>query len=654
MPRQPIFICGLATSLVALATLAVPGSTATVDARVFDALRRISGGGTPSSRVAIVAADEKSLAAYGRWPWPPALVGRLIERLGASKVAVIALDTVFDEQTHDGLQGSEDSGLDSLVAAMQGTHVVIGHVMTFDAQSPTRATPCVVLPLEGPPERPRALLDARLRRRLFEATGVDCSTPELTGAATSSGFLNLGADADGTLRRVPLVMSYRGGTVPSLAMAAFRSAVGELPVGLTPAAGRPAALTIGGIKIPLDDGGSVALRFRADDQAFPHVSAADVLEGRTEVAALEGRVVFVGTDSDLVRAPGDRLYTRLDLHATATDNLLQGDYITSLPFARAWTVAATLALGPLAAWMTVWLGYRTASLAAGALAAGLWLASAFALRGAHLFVSPLLPSVALLGTIGIASAFRFGRESFRSDDEQRRRQQAQELLVQSLMTMVEMRDPTTGRHARRTQGYCRLLAQRLAHVPGFREYLTQERIEFVSWLAPLHDIGKIGVRDAVLGKPSALSEEEQHEMRRHPMVGFEAISRAQRQVGMDSADDDAILQIAKDIVYTHHERWDGTGYPRGLRGSEIPIPGRIVAVVDVYDALVEARPYRRRIPHQEAVASITSGRGTQFDPEVVDAFVMVSSEFLELGTRLREEAVAGQEEWTSRAQEFLH
>ena len=105
----------------------------------------------------------------------------------------------------------------------------------------------------------------------------------------------------------------------------------------------------------------------------------------------------------------------------------------------------------------------------------------------------------------------------------------------------------------------------------------------MSLLAPLHDIGKVGIRDAVLNKTSALTAAEMHEMQQHPVYGYETISKAQRQVGIDSAHDEEILQLAKDIVYTHHERWDGTGYPRGLRGEEIPLAGRIMALVDVYE-----------------------------------------------------------------------
>jgi adenylate cyclase len=628
---------GLAASLVGLAALMLSGLTSALDRRVYDLLLGAAGGGLPSGRVAIVVVDDRSLSVHGSWPWPHAGMANLIDRLDAAGAAVVALDAIVEAQARESWSPGPADGTDALVAALHASQVVVGHAITFGPASEKRV-PCVVLPLEGASGRPPASRD--LGAGLFQAVDVECTAPEIAGAASSSGYLNLGTDDDEVLRRLPLVMSYRNGTVPSLAVAAAGLARGGA-IALARARGRPLALDLaGGGLVPLDDRGTIALRFRSGEHAFPHVSAADVLDGRVDAAVLRNRVVFVGTAAaDQVAVPGGRRLSRLVVHATAADNLLRGDFIINAPYARPIVVAATLVLGPLAAWLVLVSGVRRGAIAAGGLAAGLWIVAAVLVQTSGLFLSPALPTLAVLGTIGAALASRLGRERLGSADEQRRRQQAQALLVQSLMTMVELRDPSTGRHARRTQAYCRLLAQRLAHVPGYREYLTAERIEYISWLAPLHDIGKVGVRDAVLGKPSALSEDEITEMRRHPIVGFEAISRAQRYVGMDSAHDDALLQIAKDIVYTHHERWDGGGYPRGLRGREIPVAGRIVAVVDVYDALVEARPYRRRIPHQEAVDAITCGRGTQFDPEVVDAFMTVSNDFLELGTRLREEPV---------------
>jgi response regulator RpfG family c-di-GMP phosphodiesterase len=197
-------------------------------------------------------------------------------------------------------------------------------------------------------------------------------------------------------------------------------------------------------------------------------------------------------------------------------------------------------------------------------------------------------------------------------------------MVQTLLSLTETRDAETGRHSRRTQQYVRLLAEQLSTRPEFKDYLTPERIDLVSSLAPLHDIGKVGVPDHILNKPGALTSEELVEMQKHPQYGYEVILKAEGRVGVR---DDAILAMAKDIVYTHHERWDGTGYPRRLRGAEIPIEGRVMAVVDVYDATTTRSLYRQPMSHDDAVKFIVERKASHFDPAVVQAFVDVAPRF---------------------------
>ena len=241
-----------------------------------------------------------------------------------------------------------------------------------------------------------------------------------------------------------------------------------------------------------------------------------------------------------------------------------------------------------------------------------------------IFLSPLFPSVGLAGSLVAMTGTSVVIERRRAESEGHEKTISQQLMIQALLSLTEVRDEETGRHSRRTQRYARLLAEQLATHPTFHDYLTPQRIDLLARLAPLHDIGKVGVPDRLLNKPGALTGDEFEEMKQHVARGREVIVRAERDVG---APDDAILAMAKEIVYTHHERWDGSGYPQGLRGAQIPVAGRLMALVDVYDALVSKRVYRDAVPPGEAMTIIAQGRGTQFDPAVVDAFLQVASAF---------------------------
>jgi response regulator RpfG family c-di-GMP phosphodiesterase len=253
-----------------------------------------------------------------------------------------------------------------------------------------------------------------------------------------------------------------------------------------------------------------------------------------------------------------------------------------------------------------------------------WMGAVWLLASTGSFVSPLFPIIGVMVGYVTMSLAKSTLEGRRADTAGAEKITAQRLMVQTLLSLTETRDAETGRHSRRTQQYAKLLAESLASNPGYREYLTAERIELFSSLAPLHDIGKVGVPDQILNKPTSLTSEELVEMRKHPVHGRDVILKAEAQVGVR---DDVILTMAKDIVYTHHERWDGTGYPQGLRGASIPIEGRVMAVVDTYDAAVARNVYRAPITHDDAVKYIVKSKGTHFDPAVVDAFLKVAHDF---------------------------
>lgn len=198
----------------------------------------------------------------------------------------------------------------------------------------------------------------------------------------------------------------------------------------------------------------------------------------------------------------------------------------------------------------------------------------------------------------------------------------QDAIMVALSDLVECRDENTAGHAQRTRGYVECLIKTLLKRGDYTDELTEEFVRDLVRAAPLHDIGKIGIRDAVLNKPGRLSSEEFEEMKRHTVFGATAILRAMKTLHQAS-----FLCILRDISLSHHEKWDGSGYPLGLDGTRIPLCGRIMAIADVYDALVSKRPYKDPMPHEKAVSIILEGKGSHFDPLVADAFEDCQEEF---------------------------
>jgi putative two-component system response regulator len=198
----------------------------------------------------------------------------------------------------------------------------------------------------------------------------------------------------------------------------------------------------------------------------------------------------------------------------------------------------------------------------------------------------------------------------------------QAVTIESLATLAEYRDPETGGHIKRTQNYVKVLAKKLKEHPRFHDELNDEIIELLYMSAPLHDLGKIAVPDHILLKPGKLTDEEFEEMKKHTNYGHDALWITEQKLGEDS-----FLRHAREIAYTHQEKWDGSGYPSGLKGDEIPIPGRLMALADVYDALISKRVYKPPFPHEKAVQIIVEGKGKHFDPDIVDAFLELENTF---------------------------
>lgn len=200
-----------------------------------------------------------------------------------------------------------------------------------------------------------------------------------------------------------------------------------------------------------------------------------------------------------------------------------------------------------------------------------------------------------------------------------------DVTILSLASLAEARDNETGQHILRTQRYVKVLGEHLQSHPDFAEYLSDETVELLFKSAPLHDIGKVGIPDNILLKPGKHTIEEFELMKTHAQIGSDALLVAEEKMGSSS-----FLKLAREIALTHHEKWDGSGYPNGLKGEAIPLSGRLMAVADVYDALISKRVYKPAFPHEKAMEIIREGAATHFDPEVVKALDAVESAFRDI------------------------
>jgi adenylate cyclase len=248
-----------------------------------------------------------------------------------------------------------------------------------------------------------------------------------------------------------------------------------------------------------------------------------------------------------------------------------------------------------------------------------------------IFVSPGVPAllaIILFGGLAYARFVIARRASFLWFE---RLAGSQQLTMEAFVNMVETRDPETGQLIQRTQHYAKALALELKKNGLFSKTLTDDYIKVLFLSAPLHDIGKVGIPDNILLKPGKLTDEEFEIMKTHAIYGQNVIQRLSNKIKGDN-----YLGLGAEIAGTHHERWDGSGYPRGLFQEAIPLSGRIMAISDVYDALISKRCYKPPFPHAKSMSIINAGKGSHFDPVIVDAFFAIEDEIKEIAARFKD------------------
>jgi CHASE2 domain-containing sensor protein len=516
-------------------------------------------GTRPAPNLLVVAVDDKTFSDLGlHWPFPRRYHARAIDRLRRAGARMIVYDVQFTEQT----DARDDN---ALIDAVDRAHDVVLATAETDEHG-----------------RTNVLGGASLLRDI--------------GARAAAS--NLPEGRGGVLQR----FEYEHGGLPTLATVAS---------GLVARAPARSSFEHGGAWID----------FHGPPGTIDTVSFSDLLNGRVAPARVRGRIVVVGAASptlqDVHPTPtSDQLMSGPEIEANAIDTAIRGLPLRGTP---TWTgLLLVIGLGFLPALVSLRLRALVAALIAPVIAVAFLLIAQLVFD--HGRILPVAtPLFALsLGTVSTVSAgyvaerrqrYRVTRRNVELEEAVRERtaelRRTQLEVIHRLAHATESRDQETGMHLERISRMCERV--------GLAMGMTATEAETLRNASLLHDVGKIGVPDAVLLRPGALSDEDRALMRRHTTVGAEIVSGSSSPV----------MKMAEDIALTHHERWDGNGYPQGLAGEAIPLPGRICAVCDVFDALLSARPYKEPWPYEEALDELRRERGRHFDPAVVEAFLSI-------------------------------
>jgi adenylate cyclase len=606
---------------------------------LLDAALSGSANHLPASHVVVVDLDEKSLAALGQWPWPRYQVASLIQHIAPSKPAAIGLDLMFPEADRTSLINIQsafkrDFGLDLAFSGapdglsdndgflgytIANTNAVASNYFFFDHWTRTEASDPVLPQFVGGGDG----------LTLREASGVLANTEKIAAQTSMTGFINTQPDSDGDLRRITMLLTHNHVIHANLALATYMQSQHLKSARLaTDRSG--AVIEVGDRSIPIDQNGDAILRFDGGPQLYTSISAVDIINGDFRPEALAGKMVFIGSSaaalSDLHHTAFDPFFPGLDIQAAMAENIAAGQFVRVPRWDGYVIVIECLVLSVLMAMLFTKIGGALAAVIGSGLIALLPVViSMTAFASASVFISPAAPLLLTALLFLVFSAARFVIEQRLAFLNMRRLQNARQVTIESMAAVAETRDPETGAHIKRTQHYVKAIAEQLRRAGHYTEILTREYIETLFISAPLHDIGKVGVPDHILLKAGKLTPEELVIMRRHAEFGRSIITSTSRMIEGDN-----YLIIAGEIAATHHEKWDGSGYPLGLSGQAIPLSGRIMAVADIYDALISRRCYKEPFPHGAATQMMAEMRGQTFDPVILDAFFAIEAAIIDI------------------------
>ena len=586
----------------------------------------------PFSSTVVVEIDEESLRQFGQWPWPRLITAKIVQEILQDRPSALGLDIFFPEadrtspkeiQAFYKLRMGLDVSLEGFPKQLEDHDRIFANALGIGKSvlpffismqreiTSTCKTRQTFLPLDGV--------------FLGSANALLCSLPILQQNASGEGFINASVDSDGVFRRQPLLLQYKDRWLPSLGVAMLLQIDKTLTVKKGTKPWESIELSFLDKKVPMNARAEVLSPLYAKER-FQRVSAVQVASKSLKTGFFTGKLVLLGATAaglyDQYITPNGDILPGVFVHGALLENIMAKTTMYQPESSKIMAFGMSFLGALLLVWLIVgrhylysWGIYILGVITSFVLTS--WMLQQHVYPSLGYFLIPF-SFLFFIISLFFAVLHFIERKRFLEDLGE-----AHSATIDSMTMVAESRDVETGAHIIRTKEYVKLLAEFLYRNHFYKNQLNVHTIDLMYRAAPMHDIGKVGIPDSILQKPGRLDADEMRIMRRHSDIGRTIIQNAINSYNKTNE----FLTIASNIAYTHHERWDGTGYPQGLKGDAIPLEGRLMALADVYDALISKRCYKEAFAFEEAEEMILKQAGLHFDPTIIKAFFVLKEEF---------------------------
>ena len=636
MVKKKYFITGLGILLLVYSALYYSNALKFFDYGVYDlSLKTIQNKKIYSkSNATIVDIDEKSINALGQWPWSRLILSQLIKSISKYHPASISFDIIFPEKDKTSpkmIKNFYKKFLSKNIIIKGISPILEDNDRIFAYQISKTKTILPVYLSNSLKFDKDCYIPKKNRNIKFDltympkASSMLCNIPSLQKHTYMVGFMNIKTDEDGRLRRVPAFIKYKGYAIPSLALA-------SLLVNST-ILYKNGQYFISNHHFKTDKNSNILLNF-GNKSNYSTISAIEMLQGHTNPEQIRDKNIIIGATAvglhDNIMVSTGEIFPGVFIHAAIINAILQNSTIYEPLYQKYVSLILSILLSIIFTFLLYKKKYIKllilffVSIFLYSIATLYFLKIGFYISSGY-FIGTLITFFIFINLFFII-LYYYNKREFAKE-----LYQAHFLAIESMALVVETRDSETGAHIKRTKIYMKILGEYFYKKNMYKEILTRDFIEILYRATPLHDIGKVGIPDHILKKEGKLTKEEFSIMQEHPTIGNDIIKNAIKE-----NENNLFLQVARNIAYYHHEKWDGSGYPTGLKGRDIPLEARMMALVDVYDALISRRCYKLALTFEESENIIILGSNGHFDPNIVKAFIDLKDEFRKIALQVRD------------------